>query len=179
MPEARVLDSWPLPEQFYDAALAEACAAAQAGEVPVGAAVVRRAMNGSRFLGWELLAVGRNRVVELRDPTAHAEMEAIRGASRALRNERLAGCSLIVTLEPCMMCAGAAVWARLEQVVYLAPLDSGLGLNDVLPHRTPRPRHKAVNHVPRVVQVPDRAPQVAALLRGFFARRRGGSTPDG
>jgi tRNA(adenine34) deaminase len=93
-------------------ALAEAEAAAAQGEVPVGALVVR----DGRILGR-----GRNAVERLKDPTAHAEMLAITAACTALDDRRLTGCTLVVTLEPCPMCLGAALNARLDRIVYAAP----------------------------------------------------------
>src|SRR5271156_290577 len=89
-------------------ALAEAQAAGDAGEVPIGAVVV---------VGGEIVARGQNRVLRDLDPTAHAEMVAIRAAARAIRNYRLLECELYVTLEPCAMCAGAMIHARLKRLV--------------------------------------------------------------
>ncbi|HKR25739.1 MAG TPA: nucleoside deaminase [Allosphingosinicella sp.] len=90
-------------------ALDEAGAAALAGEVPVGAVVTR---------GAEVLAVARNRMREARDPTAHAEMEAMRAAAAAIGDCRLDGCDLWVTLEPCAMCAGAIALARVSRLYF-------------------------------------------------------------
>ena len=94
---------------FMDLALAEARAAAAAGEVPVGCLIVR---------GGEVIARARNRTIADRDPTAHAEMVAIRQAARALRTERLADCDIYVTLEPCAMCAAALSFARIRRLYY-------------------------------------------------------------
>ena len=93
-------------------ALAQARLAALAGEVPVGAVVVYKG---------EVIATGRNAPVEGRDPTAHAEIMALRAAASAMGNYRLPGCTLYVTLEPCAMCSGAMLHARLERVVFGAP----------------------------------------------------------
>ena len=93
------------------AALAEAQLAAEAGEVPIGAVVVH---NGA------IIARGQNRVLRASDPTAHAEIVALRAAGAALGNYRLLGCTLYVTLEPCAMCAGAITHARLSRLVYAA-----------------------------------------------------------
>ena len=101
---------FPLPEPMR-AALDAAREAAAAGEVPVGAAVV---LNG------ELIAVAANAPRELRDPTAHAEIRAIREAARLLGRDRLDDCDLWVTLEPCAMCAGTVYWAHIGRLVYLA-----------------------------------------------------------
>ena len=93
-------------------ALAEAEAAATAGEVPVGAIVV---LNG------EVIARGRNRSISDRDPTAHAEVLALRAAGAAIGNYRLVGSTVYATVEPCPMCAGALVWSRVRRLVYGAP----------------------------------------------------------
>lgn len=91
------------------AALAEAIRAEAAGEVPVGAVVVQ---------GEEIVGRGENRMIVSHDPSAHAEIVAMRAASQRLANYRLTGCTLYVTVEPCPMCAGAAVLARLDRLVY-------------------------------------------------------------
>jgi tRNA(adenine34) deaminase len=94
---------------FMDMALAEARAAGERGEVPVGAVVVR---------GGEIVARAGNRTLALRDPTAHAEILAIREAAARLGSERLEDCDLYVTLEPCAMCAGAVAFARIRRLYY-------------------------------------------------------------
>ena len=94
-----------------EAALAEARLAAEGGEVPIGAVIVR---DGA------ILVRGQNRVLRDVDPTAHAEIVALRAAAAAVGNYRLMGCTLYVTLEPCAMCAGAMVHARLDRLVYAA-----------------------------------------------------------
>ena len=146
---------------FMSEALAQARAAAARGEVPVGAVVTR---------GAEVLARAGNRTRELRDPTAHAEMLAIRAACAALGQERLAGCALWVTLEPCAMCAQAIAHARLDRLHFGAadPKSGGvLGGARVF-------AHPQTHHVPEVHDGID-AEACAAVLRKFFAmRRRGG-----
>ena len=148
---------FPLPEPMR-VALDEARAAATTGEVPVGAVVSR---------GGEILAVGRNRMRELRDPTAHAEMVAIRAAAEALASPRLDGCDLWVTLEPCAMCAGAMALARIGRLYF--------GAAD--------PKGGAVLHGPRLFAQPTchHAPEVypgiaegeaGEMLRAFFRERR-------
>ncbi len=97
---------------FMQAALAQAREAQDAGEVPVGAVVVKDGV---------VIASGRNAPIGAHDPTAHAEMQALRAAALALGNYRLDGCELFVTLEPCAMCAGAMLHSRLKRVVYGAP----------------------------------------------------------
>src|SRR5659263_702557 len=97
---------------FMQLALEQARAAAAAGEVPVGAVVVR---------GGQVIATGRNAPIDGHDPTAHAEIVALRAAAQALGNYRLDECELFVTLEPCAMCSGAMLQARLKRVVFGAP----------------------------------------------------------
>jgi len=139
-------------------ALSQAREAAISGEVPIGAVVVK---DGA------VIALGRNGPREKRDPTSHAEIEAIRAAARILGNERLEGCELWVTLEPCAMCAGAIAHARIAKLYY--------GASD--------PKGGAVEHGARVFEHPQclHRPEVyagigeaesAELLRGFFRERR-------
>ncbi|MFI0420368.1 tRNA adenosine(34) deaminase TadA [Spongiactinospora sp. 9N601] len=140
-------------------ALAEARRAAQAGEVPVGAVVLDPA-------GAVIAAVGNAREAA-HDPTAHAEILALRTAARERADWRLSGCTLVVTLEPCTMCAGAAVLSRVARVVYGAT-DEKAGaagsLWDVL-------RDRRLNHRPEVV-LGVLADECAAVLSDFFATRR-------
>ena len=138
-------------------ALAEAAAAG--ADVPVGAVVLDPAGT--------VIARGRNRREATGDPTAHAEIEAIRAAARAVGGWRLDGCTLVVTLEPCTMCAGAITLARLARLVYGAddPKGGAAGsLWDVL-------RDRRLGHMPEVIRgVLD--DECGTLLRDFFARRR-------
>src|SRR5580658_6968602 len=98
--------------EFLRAAIAEALAAEACGEVPVGAVIVREG---------KIIAAGRNRVISDHDPTAHAEIVALRAAGEALGNYRLENCDLYCTLEPCAMCAGAILHARIRRLIYAAP----------------------------------------------------------
>jgi tRNA(Arg) A34 adenosine deaminase TadA len=139
-------------------ALAEARAAATRGEVPVGAAIVR---DGA------VLAVAGNRPRELHDPSAHAEMLAIRAACTALADERLTGCDLYVTLEPCTMCAGAISFARIRRLYFGAPDPKGGAVeNGVRFFAQP-----TCHHAPEVYGG-IREGEGAELLRGFFGERR-------
>jgi tRNA(adenine34) deaminase len=146
-------------ERWMRVALAEAAAAPEHGDVPVGAVVL--AADGTE------LARGRNRREQAGDLTAHAELEALRAAARTLGTWRLDGCTLVVTLEPCAMCAGALVQARVARLVFGAD-DPKAGavtsLFDLV--RDPRLPHRV--EVQRGVL----APACAALLRAFFADRR-------
>ena len=149
--------SFPLPEPMR-LALDEARAAAAAGEVPV-AAVVSRAGT--------VLATGRNRMRELNDPTAHAEIVALRAAAAALGAPRLDGCDLWVTLEPCAMCAGAVALARIGRL-YFAASDpkGGAVLHGPLLFGQP-----TCHHAPEVYPGIG-ASEAGELLRGFFRERR-------
>jgi tRNA(adenine34) deaminase len=143
---------------FMDMALDEARQAQDRGEVPVGCVIVRDGL---------VLATAGNRTLAGRDPTAHAEMLAIRAAAQKLGSERLTGCDLYVTLEPCAMCAAAISFARIRRLYYGAP----------------DPKGGAVDHGPRFYQSPTchHRPEVyggineneaATLLRTFFEARR-------
>ncbi|MEM9122975.1 MAG: nucleoside deaminase [Pseudomonadota bacterium] len=136
-----------------------ACAAGEAGEVPVGAALF--APDGS------LLAVAGNRVIRDRDPTAHAEIVAIRAAAAQLENERLTGCVLAVTLEPCTMCAGAIAQARIARLEFAAADPKGGGVI----HGPRFFSQPTCHHRPEVVRGP-MAQESASLLRAFFRARR-------
>ena len=145
-------------EILMDEALAEARAAAQAGEVPIGAVAV---------IAGEVIARAQNRVLRDCDPTAHAEMVALRAAAKAVGNYRLTDCDLYVTLEPCAMCAGAMIHARLGRLVYAAadPKAGAAGsVLEVLNH--PRLNHRLS------VTAGVLADECGELLRGFFRERR-------
>ena len=134
--------------------------AASCGEVPVGAVVVDLANN-------VLLGQGRNRVIEDRDPSAHAEVVALRAAGAARGNYRLPGATLYVTVEPCTMCAGALVHARIERLVFGA-LEPRTGAVESCARVLGNPAH---NH--RVaVDGGVMAAECAALMRAFFQERR-------
>ncbi len=139
-------------------ALAEARLAAESGEVPIGAIVVH---NGA------ILARGQNRVLRDVDPTAHAEIVALRAAAAALGNYRLSGATLYVTLEPCAMCAGAMVHARLDRLVFAAADPKTGACGSVLAVLN----HPQLNHLLEIAQG-ILAEESAALLRGFFRDRR-------
>jgi tRNA(adenine34) deaminase len=141
-------------------ALDEARVAADSGEVPIGAVVIDAA--------GAVIGVGRNEREATHDPTAHAEVVALRAASAAVGDWRLDGCTLAVTLEPCPMCAGAAWLSRVDRVVFGAwnPEYGAAGsLWDVL-------RDGRLNHRPEVV-AGVLADECAAVLGEFFAERRG------
>lgn len=150
----------PSREDPFGRAFAEARAAARRGEVPVGAAVVRDGV---------VLAAAGNRTLADHDPSAHAEVLAIRAACAAFGSERLTGCDIYVTLEPCAMCAGVISFARLRRLYYAAA----------------DPKGGAVDHGPRFYAQPTchhapdvyggiRETEAATMLRDFFRERRGG-----
>ncbi|MHB1699453.1 MAG: tRNA adenosine(34) deaminase TadA [Acidobacteriaceae bacterium] len=140
------------------AAMAQARLAEEAGEVPVGAVVVHRG---------QIIATGQNRVLRDHDPTAHAEVVALRAAGLALKNYRLDDCSLYATLEPCAMCAGAILHARIERLVYAAADPKAGAAGSVLSVIN----HPQLNHT---LQVHSGllADECGDLLRDFFRRRR-------
>lgn len=152
----RLMDSH---RRWMTEALTEAEAAYDAGEVPVGAVVVQND---------DIVGRGRNRVEERNDPTAHAETIALRDASATLDRKHLPDCTLYVTLEPCPMCAGAIVLARLERLVFGA-LDEKTGAASTL---YTIPRDDRLNHQVDVLSGVEAEP-AAGLLKRFFQERRG------
>lgn len=140
-------------------ALAEAQAAAERGEVPVGAVLL--APDGT------VLARDGNRIVERRDPTAHAEMLVLRAGAAALGNERLTGASLFVSLEPCAMCAAAISLARVERVVFAADDPKG----GAVLHGPRFFAQPTCHHRPAVARAGDAA-AAGEMLRAFFRARR-------
>lgn len=143
---------------WMQAALAEARTAQAAGEVPVGAIVVS---------GGEILGRGHNRVIQDSDPTAHAELVALRQAASARANYRLSDCDLFVTIEPCAMCAGALVHARLKSLVYGTDDPKAGAVHSVLGVLN----HPQLNHKMEV-RSGVLADQCAQLLQEFFKSRR-------
>jgi tRNA(Arg) A34 adenosine deaminase TadA len=142
----------------WDRAFAEARAAAARGEAPIGACLVKDG---------EIIAAAGNQTLADHDPTAHAEMLVIRAAAKKLRDERLTGCDLYVTLEPCAMCAGAIAHARLRRVYFAAEDEKGGAVEN-------GPRffsQKTCHHRPEVYGG-IRASEAAELLRDFFKARR-------
>ena len=150
--------SLPNARKMMEEALTLARQAAESGEVPVGAIVVKDG---------QIIGRGANRPLESHDPTAHAEIIALRQAAAALGDDRLTGCELWVTLEPCAMCAGAIAHARIARLYY--------GADD--------PKGGAVTHGPRLFDQPTihhrpevyggiAADEAAELLKAFFAARR-------
>jgi len=139
-------------------ALDQARLAAEAVEMPIGAVIVYQG---------EIIARAQNSVIRHVDPTAHAEIIAMRTAAKAIGNYRLAGCTLYVTLEPCAMCAGAMVHARLDRLVFAAADPKAGACGSVLSVLN----HPQLNHQMQVEQG-IAAEESAELLRGFFRERR-------
>jgi tRNA(adenine34) deaminase len=151
------MSRWPLPEPMQ-LALDEARAGESVGEVPIGAVVVKDGV---------VIAEAHNQPRCLHDPTAHAEVLAIRMAAEALGNERLDGCELWVTLEPCAMCAGAIAHARIARLYYAASDPKG----GAIEHGARVFEHEQSLHKPEVYSGMGEE-EAAGLLRAFFARRR-------
>ncbi len=149
-------------EAFMEIALEEAEAAAREGEVPVGAVLVR---------GEEVLARDHNRTIALCDPTAHAEILVLRQAARVVGNRRLLGCDLYVTVEPCVMCAGAIVQARIRRLIFGARDEKGgaLSLYGIL-------CDEKLNHTVEVVEGV-KVSRARALMQSFFRGLRSGEVP--
>ena len=144
--------------EFLSAAIDEARAAEAESEVPVGAVVVRDG---------QIISTGRNRVIKDSDPTAHAEIVALRAAGVVLGNYRLEGCDLYCTLEPCAMCAGAILHARIRRLVYAASDPKAGACGSVLSVMN----HPQLNHKVEVASGL-LAEECGAMLTSFFRSRR-------
>jgi tRNA(Arg) A34 adenosine deaminase TadA len=142
-------------------ALEEAKSAAARGEVPVGAVLL--AADGS------VLAKDGNRILELKDPTAHAEMLVMRAGAKALDNERLIGATLYVSLEPCAMCAGAMAMARIGRLVFAACDPKG----GAVLHGPRFFEQPTCHHRPAITQTEPHAMEAGEILKEFFRARRG------
>lgn len=148
--------------EFMKKALAQARKAAAEGEVPVGAVVVHQG---------KIIGLGRNRPIAKSDPTAHAEIAAIRQACRRMKNYRIADCELFVTLEPCAMCLGAIVQARVRRLIYGAADPKAGAVKSVMTFP-----FVGLNHRPEIA-AGILAEECGRLLKDFFKERRRGS-PD-
>ena len=147
-----------MAQSFMDDALSEARAANEAGEVPVGCVIVREG---------QIIARAANRTLRDRDPTAHAEMLAVRQAAAALGSERLTDCDLYVTLEPCAMCAAALSFARIRRLYYGAADQKGGAVDNGVRFFASATCH----HRPEVYGGIGES-EAAGLLRAFFKARR-------
>lgn len=156
-PSAVGMNRWPLPQSMI-LALEQAQMASDSGEVPVGAVVVKDGV---------VVAAAHNLTRSLPDPTAHAELLAIRRAAQVLGQERLDGCDLYVTLEPCAMCAGAIAHARIARLYFAAPDPKGGGVE----HGARVFEQAQCHHRPEVYSGLGEA-ESAAALKDFFASRR-------
>lgn len=150
-------------QEAMELALSEARQAAESGEVPIGAVAV---YNGA------VIARGQNRVLREKDPTAHAEIVAVRDAAAGVGNYRLNGVTLYVTLEPCAMCAGAMIHARIDRLVYGAADPKAGAAGSVLSVLN----HPQLNHQMQVEQGV-LAEEAGELLRSFFRERRNPGAP--
>jgi tRNA(adenine34) deaminase len=145
-------------ERYMRLALAEAARARGLGEVPVGAVVV---------LNDDIVGTGCNQPLTLVDPTAHAEVNALRAAAKQVGNYRLTGATLFVTIEPCLMCVGAMIHARIEQVVYGAPEPrAGALVSSARAHETPGLNH----HLSIMGGVLE--DECREVMQGFFREKR-------
>lgn len=152
-------DDAPVHEPFMRLALAEAVYARTIGEVPIGAVVVADG---------KLIGAGCNRPIGARDPTAHAEVNALRSAATAMGNYRLTGATLYVTVEPCLMCVGAMIHARIGLVVYgAAEPRSGALVSAVRAHETPGLNHQLAT-LGGILEE-----ECRDLLQAFFREKRG------
>jgi tRNA(adenine34) deaminase len=156
-PSARTPEATSLHESFMRHALEEANSALHLGEVPVGAVLVRDG---------QVVASGFNQPIHARDPTAHAEIVALRRGAQALGNYRLPGCTLYVTLEPCLMCVGALVHARVSTLVYGAAEPKAGAVKSVLDFESLRLNHR-FDVIAGVLE-----PECGKLLVDFFRFRR-------
>jgi tRNA(adenine34) deaminase len=145
-------------QEAMQAALDEARLAAEAGEVPIGAIVVHQG---------KIIGRGQNSLLRNLDPTAHAEIIAMRDAAKAIGNYRLIGCTLYVTLEPCAMCAGAMIHARLDRMVFATADPKAGACGSVLSVLN----HPHLNHQ-MVLEQGIATEESAELLRAFFRARR-------
>jgi tRNA(adenine34) deaminase len=158
MSEASAVSPKAAADRLWDLAFAEARAAAARGETPVGAVISRDG---------EVLACAGNRTLELRDPTAHAEVLAIRLACERLGSERLPGCDIHVTLEPCTLCAAALSFARIRRLYFAAADEKGGAVeNGVRFFSQPSCHHRPESYGGF------RETEAAGLLRAFFRERR-------
>ena len=144
--------------KFMDLALKEARRASEEGEVPIGAVIVRDG---------KVIARGRNRIEKERDATRHAEIIAIERASKKLKNWRLTGCALYVTVEPCPMCASAATLARVDRIVFGAPDELFGACGTVFSI----PQSGRLKHAPKIERG-ERAAECRALVQEFFKSLR-------
>lgn len=145
-------------KKFMEEAFKEARKAAAEGEVPIGAVIVREG---------EVIARAHNRTEQDKDPTAHAEMLAIREAAKHLGGWRLTGCSMFVTTEPCSMCAGAIVWSRIEKL-YIGTMDPKAGACGSLMNI---PQDSRLNHYVEIETGLMRE-ECAGLMKDFFRKLR-------
>jgi len=149
-----------VPVDLCDLTIELAREAVLAGEVPVGALVCD-------LNTWQIFGRGRNEIIKRKDPTAHAELLAIRQACSLQNSERLSGCALITTLEPCTLCAGAVVFGRIEKVYYMAPVFTGVGILRLFESFS-----SSFNHRPEIIQIQGYAESSARMLKEFFTERR-------
>jgi tRNA(adenine34) deaminase len=140
--------------------------AAAAGEVPVGSLVYR--YNDPDY---EIIAENRNRILEKKDPTAHSEILTLRDASSAVNSERLTDLYMITSLEPCLMCTGALILARIKCVYYFASEQKGMGMNKII-SLSKTDSLLRLNHYPEMIQLTEYEERTRTLLKEFFKSKR-------
>lgn len=175
------------PAHLCDRVLEYAAEAARAGEIPVAAAIIRRRPESAGSPEhdtetWECLGIAFNRTATDRDPLAHAEIQAIQQARRAMQIEYLNDCAIISSLEPCMFCSGALTLSRIGAIYYFTPADKGIRLRDVtdlsIANRARGLRAGVSNHHPFIAQVHEFEEPARLLLSRFFQERRSLSLPE-
>ena len=166
---------WPSspPEELIHLTLELAEESMRADEVPVGALVARPP--GPLGPEWEVISTGRNRILEKKDPSAHAEQIALREACRILDSERIPGHVLLSTLEPCLMCTGMSILARVNVIYYMAPEIRNPGASRILQTTEIQ---KDLNHRPMLIHLPAHQDPAADMLRQFFRKKRKTGSED-
>ncbi len=169
------------PPEAVELVLRMAREAAQKEEVPVASAIFRIESESDRTNGdlafqespdapvWRLIAADHNRIVEKHDPTAHAEMLSLKKTAAILDNERLNGLTMITLLEPCVMCGGALILARLDTVYYLAREMKAPAMEQLLALSN---HGRRFNHHPELIHLDQYQEEASALLRQFFRKKR-------
>jgi len=150
--------------QFIEEVYLLASQARSEGEVPVASMILEKVDSTYRFL-----CSSTNRIVTQADATSHAEMNCIKEACRIKKNERLIDCIMITTLEPCLMCTGAIILARLSRVYYFAPSMKGIGMSKIV--NNPE-LNKGLNHKTELIFLEEEFPRASQMISSFFLAKR-------
>ncbi len=161
------------PPEFAETAWSLALKAAAQGEVPVGSVIFTCSSPDSPDESEKcvMIAANHNRILELRDPTAHSEMLVLRDAAKHFRSERIPDAYMITSLEPCLMCTGAIVLSRIKTVFYFVSEKKGMGMQKVI-SASERDPSMRLNHYPELIHLPEYEEKSAGLLRSFFRAKR-------